>query len=38
MQLTRGVHGNSPTHAGTAAIGAIKDYMREHIKLLEQTV
>ena len=31
------VHGKSPTHAGTAAIAAIKDYMREHIKLLEQT-
>ena len=31
------VHGKSPTHAGTAAIAAIKDSMREHIKLLEQT-
>ena len=28
------VHGNSPAHA---AIAAIKAYMREHIKLLEQT-
>ena len=31
------VHGNSPMDAGTAAIAAIKGYMREHIKLLEQT-
>jgi len=31
------VHGNSPMQAGTAAIAAIKAYMREHIKLLEQT-
>jgi hypothetical protein len=31
------VHSNSPTQAGTAAIAAIKGYMCEHIKLLEQT-
>ena len=31
------VDGNSPMQAGTAAIAAIKGYMREHIKLLEQT-
>jgi hypothetical protein len=27
----------APPQAGTAAIAAINDYMREHIKLLEQT-
>ncbi|MGO9845718.1 MAG: hypothetical protein ACLPKT_03710 [Methylocella sp.] len=35
--LENAVHGNSPMEAGTAAIAAIKGYMREHIKLLEQT-
>ena len=31
------MHGNSPMQAGTAPIAAIKGYMREPIKLLEQT-
>jgi hypothetical protein len=31
------VQGNSSMHTGTAAIAAIKGYMREHIKLLEKT-
>ena len=35
--IENAVHGNSPMDAGTAAIAAIKGYMREHIKLLEQT-
>ena len=35
--IENAVHGNSPMHAGTAAIASIKGYMREHIKLLEQT-
>jgi len=35
--IENAVHGNSPMHAETAAIAAIKGYMGEHIKLLEQT-
>ncbi len=35
--IENAVHGNSPMRAGTAAIASIKGYMREHIKLLEQT-
>jgi hypothetical protein len=35
--IENAVHGNSSMHAGTAAIAAIKGYMREHIKLLEKT-
>jgi hypothetical protein len=35
--IENAVHSNSSLQAGTAAIAAISDYMREHIKLLEQT-
>jgi hypothetical protein len=35
--MENAVHGNSSVQAGTAAIAAINGYMREHIKLLEQT-
>ena len=35
--IENAVHSNSSPQAGTAAIAAISDYMREHIKLLEQT-
>ena len=35
--IENAVHGNSSMHAETAGIAAINDYMREHIKLLEQT-
>ena len=31
------LQGSSPPQAGTAAIAAIKAYMREHITLLQQT-
>jgi hypothetical protein len=36
--IENAVHGNSPTHAGTAAIASIKGYMREHINVNSRAI